>query len=406
MIDGLILSNVRTSSPNAILAPTPIKLQKHVVSSMTTPTMISSTSYSSPNSTTSTTSTNSNNPSPTIDWTHERIIGLIKLYEKKSVLWNPSNPEYFHRDIRNMVYDDLVRELNIPDLTVNETKRKLENLRSYFRRETKKLQDHERKTNEKLQSRWPYYESLQFIHEFMSVKNESGAELGFAKNMSARNSSSYHLPTMKREHVTEECAVQVPMGSTSGTLDASAFHLANNADLVAVLKALQGPLAETAASCFGITPDINDQNSNVNGLVHQMNGVNHSSPHRSPNNTTSPRGDNSEQVRSETPVAPLLPQNLAIPGKSDCDSPGDVCKKRKLCERQSSSRSTEEADLCGDYGRTVAYQLRQMPTYDRDLCRLQIDQLIFNIIHKEKKEVSNGISETKESTPPPTQTQS
>ena len=46
MIDGLILSNVRTSSPNAILAPTPIKLQKHVVSSMTTPTMISSTSYS------------------------------------------------------------------------------------------------------------------------------------------------------------------------------------------------------------------------------------------------------------------------------------------------------------------------------------------------------------------------
>ena len=59
------------------------------------------------------------------------------------------------------------------------------------------------------------------------------------QNMSARNSSSYHLPTMKREHVTEECAVQVPMGSTSGTLDASAFHLANNADLVAVLKALQ-----------------------------------------------------------------------------------------------------------------------------------------------------------------------
>ena len=39
--------------------------------------------------------------------------------------------------------------------------------------------------------------------------------------------------------MTEECAVQVPMGSTSGTLDASAFHLANNADLVAVLKALQ-----------------------------------------------------------------------------------------------------------------------------------------------------------------------
>ena len=32
-----------------------------------------------------------------------------------------------------------------------------------------------------IQRRWPYYESLQFIHEFMSVKNESGAEVGFAK---------------------------------------------------------------------------------------------------------------------------------------------------------------------------------------------------------------------------------
>ena len=64
---------------------------------------------------------------------------------------------------------------------VNETKRKLENLRSYFRRETKKLQDHERKTGEKLHSKWPYYDSLHFICEFMSVKNEGGSETGFAK---------------------------------------------------------------------------------------------------------------------------------------------------------------------------------------------------------------------------------
>ena len=64
---------------------------------------------------------------------------------------------------------------------MNETKRKLENLRSYFRRETKKLQDHERKTSEKIVSRWPYYECLQFIQEFMSVKNETGSEVGFQK---------------------------------------------------------------------------------------------------------------------------------------------------------------------------------------------------------------------------------
>ena len=62
-------------------------------------------------------STSSSNSSTTIDWTHDMIMNLIQLYEKKSVLWNPSNPEYFYRDIRNMVYDDLVRELNIDNLT-------------------------------------------------------------------------------------------------------------------------------------------------------------------------------------------------------------------------------------------------------------------------------------------------
>ena len=68
----------------------------------------------------------------------------------------------------------------------------------------------------------------------------------FPQNLS--RASAYQLPTMKRESVQEECAMQVPIGSTSNTgvlentlnnVPASAFHLANSADLVAVLKALQ-----------------------------------------------------------------------------------------------------------------------------------------------------------------------
>jgi len=314
-------------------------------------------------------------------------MNLIQLYEKKSVLWNPSNPEYFHRDIRNMVYDDLVRELNIDNLTVNETKRKLENLRSYFRRETKKLQDHERKTNEKLVSRWPYYESLQFIHEFMSVKNESGAELGFAKNMSSR--TTYQLPTMKRE--PEDCAVQVPIGSTTTSSLDSAFHQLANNDLVAVLKALQGPLAETAASCFGIPPDMSEH------LLQNGSANNGHSPNYSPKHSCSPIRKETCDMRADTPVQPLLPHNLALPNMNPLlKVETDTSKKRKLFERQ--GRGCQEEDLCGNYGRTVAHQLRQMESYDRDLCRLQIDQLIFNIKHKDKK-----IGQDVDQTPPSTQ---
>ena len=91
-------------------------------------------------------------------------------------------PWYYHQPINNT--------LHIP---VNETKRKLENLRSYFRRETKKLQDHERKTSEKIVSRWPYYECLQFIQEFMSVKNETGSEVGFQKVATHREEHFWEL---------------------------------------------------------------------------------------------------------------------------------------------------------------------------------------------------------------------
>lgn len=321
----------------------------------------------SPSSATSTPTANS---APTIEWSHDRIMQLIHLYEKKSVLWNPSNPEYFHRDIRNMVYDDLVRELNIDLLTVNETKRKLENLRSYFRRETKKLQDHERKTGEKLVSRWPYYESLHFIQEFMSVKNETG-ETGFAKNMARPTAypSALNL-SMKTEqnNVEVECAVQVPVNYSNSSF-------LQNDDLVAVLKALQAPLSESAASCL------------VNSIQSESERV------LSPNTPISPRSPNTQQQQrieaiqngmhpSESkPSTPLLPQNLALPS-----SPGnglfngDTPPKRRRLEHSMSE------DLCSDYGRTVAHQLRQMDTYSRDMCRLQIDQLIFNIVHSEKSQ--------------------
>lgn len=338
---------------------------------MSTPTMLpahfnTNANCKSPSSTNS--SNNSTNSAPTIDWSHDRIMQLIHLYEKKSVLWNPSNPEYFHRDIRNMVYDDLVRELNIELLTVNETKRKLENLRSYFRRETKKLQDHERKTGEKLVSRWPYYESLHFIQEFMSVKNETG-ETGFAKNM-ARPTSYPSVPTisMKSEqtNVDVECAVQVPVNYSNSSF-------LQNDDLVAVLKALQAPLSESAASCL------------VNSIQSEPDKVG------SPNTPVSPRSPNTQQQQrieaiqngvhtDSKPGTPLLPHNLALPS-----SPGPglfngevQCPKRRRLDKSMSE------DLCSDYGRTVAHQLRQMDSYSRDMCRLQIDQLIFNIVHSEK----------------------
>ena len=102
-------------------------------------------------------------------WTVEEINRLIKVWSNHEVLYNTRHPDYYKREKRSVAMADLQEKLggvNLVDII-----RKMENLRSYFGREIKRLYDSESPAGSlQGQSRWAYFDSLLFLEEHMNQK--------------------------------------------------------------------------------------------------------------------------------------------------------------------------------------------------------------------------------------------
>lgn len=102
-------------------------------------------------------------------WTVDEIHRLIKVWSKHEVLYNTRHPDYYKREKRSVAMTDLQEELggiNLVDII-----RKMENLRSYFGREIKKLYDSGIVVGATQgQSRWAYFDTLLFLEEHMNHK--------------------------------------------------------------------------------------------------------------------------------------------------------------------------------------------------------------------------------------------
>lgn len=68
--------------------------------------------------------------------TGEQVIQLIKSYQKKECLWNRNDRHYRDFIERNRCYDELCKE---SDLTENDLKKKIVNLRTWFARVLRKV---------------------------------------------------------------------------------------------------------------------------------------------------------------------------------------------------------------------------------------------------------------------------
>jgi len=102
-------------------------------------------------------------------WTVEEINRLIKVWSNHEVLYNTRHPDYYRREKRSVAMADLQDKLggiNLVDII-----RKMENLRSYFGREIKRIHDNETSVSTlQGQSRWAYFDSLLFLEEHMNQK--------------------------------------------------------------------------------------------------------------------------------------------------------------------------------------------------------------------------------------------
>ena len=95
-------------------------------------------------------------------WKDEEVNTLIDLLEQQTCLWDCCAKEYHLKDKRDMAYEALNKQLNIP---ISDIKYKIAGLRSQLIREVTKTNQKKsgQGVEENYKSTWIYWEKLQFL---------------------------------------------------------------------------------------------------------------------------------------------------------------------------------------------------------------------------------------------------
>ncbi|XP_046973346.1 uncharacterized protein LOC124539994 [Vanessa cardui] len=72
-------------------------------------------------------------------WSEDLTIQMIIEYEKREYLWNPVSENYKNKKVREQGYVEIIKTLNLVDITVKELKNKIKNIRSSYSVELKKI---------------------------------------------------------------------------------------------------------------------------------------------------------------------------------------------------------------------------------------------------------------------------
>nr|CAI5840209.1 unnamed protein product [Callosobruchus analis] len=95
------------------------------------------------------------------------IKDFIDIYRKHNCLWQVKSPEYANKQLRSVAYDELLQLFKTvsDDATIEAVKNKINNMRSAFRKELKKVKESKRSGTSSEQVYIPtlwYYDSLLF----------------------------------------------------------------------------------------------------------------------------------------------------------------------------------------------------------------------------------------------------
>eukprot|EP00794_Sanderia_malayensis_P016750 gene16750-18444_t len=98
-------------------------------------------------------------------WTSEETDRLIEHWSKHELLYNPRHPDYYKRDKRALAMNDICLAMGV--ISAGDITRKMENLRSYYGREKRKMSD---TAGGDFNSRWAYFQPLSFLQDHMNQK--------------------------------------------------------------------------------------------------------------------------------------------------------------------------------------------------------------------------------------------
>ncbi|XP_064454916.1 uncharacterized protein LOC135366183 isoform X2 [Ornithodoros turicata] len=100
-------------------------------------------------------------------WSSEKESELIRFYRMHSLLWDSRHPEYYKRDKRDLAMRAIARALG-PDFDVTSVKDKIKTLRDYFVKELKKEEVSRKSAAAAYISRWEHFGSWQFLRSVLA----------------------------------------------------------------------------------------------------------------------------------------------------------------------------------------------------------------------------------------------
>ncbi|XP_060801874.1 uncharacterized protein LOC132902084 [Amyelois transitella] len=102
-------------------------------------------------------------------WSEEETKKLINLYKKYPFLWDSSDKMYTQTRARKLAYEQIIRGMNKPNLTIKDIRCKVKNLRTAYYQDLKKKSTFE-SLGKKYKSNLPWFTSL---HGIMEVINKN-----------------------------------------------------------------------------------------------------------------------------------------------------------------------------------------------------------------------------------------
>lgn len=111
-----------------------------------------------------------------MEWMNDRVIDLIKLYEKHVVLWDSTNKFYKINNKKNDAWKEISQELN---LDVQEIKRKITSLLATYRKARQKVAQNNRSGmgTDELYSPWFAFKHFHFLHTKYQPKETINTEV-------------------------------------------------------------------------------------------------------------------------------------------------------------------------------------------------------------------------------------
>ncbi|XP_059049667.1 uncharacterized protein LOC131844732 [Achroia grisella] len=139
-------------------------------------------------------------------WTEHDTIQLIELYKTFPYLWDTRNKLYKSMVARNCAYEQILRKMDDPELTISDIKKKIKNLRSCYYQELRKVHKY------KLEGRaytpvmvWftKFQEVMQAVHKAY-YEEESGSESeGVSLEYNLDEDKDEYVVSIKQEFIDE-----------------------------------------------------------------------------------------------------------------------------------------------------------------------------------------------------------